>query len=55
MAVDKNRPYKKLERDGEHAVRENLANGDYTQKKLWLVEEWLRQFKDRHDKRKLLD
>ena len=55
MAVDKDRLYKKLDHVGEQRVREKLDNGNYTQKKLRLVEIWLRQFEDRHDKKTLLN
>ena len=54
MAVDKDRLYKKLDHVGEQRVREKLANADYTQKKRRLVEKWLRQFNNHHDRRKLL-
>ena len=46
MAVDKDRLYKKLDHVGEHAVRENLANGVYGENRRELVEEWLEQFQD---------
>jgi hypothetical protein len=46
MAVDKDRLYKKLDHVGEHAVRENIANGVYGENRRELVEEWLEQFQD---------
>jgi hypothetical protein len=49
MTADKDRLVKKLERVGEHVVRENLEKGVYGPNRRGLVEEWLEQFEEKDE------